>query len=311
MSYKSDMISLYSSGYTSIDLAHNHIPLFLYSDDDSLYIPIIKPTHSIFTIYKLGLDSKDNIDIFINSIQYACSGVKIDSIMYILDNINYLYSRPESSIYQIKPNGIFESVEVNGINNRPTKIVTGLKSRPVQIVTDKTYIYVINNNNNIGRLNIKNNEYNDNWVTIDGNNIYLFGACYKNNMLYVNDLMGNIHRIDITDPNNPIIMQNWVSLSLQNNTDGSDSGSNIRNKYYDMDTDGNYLYISQGSSECVENKDHSNFGITLIDLSGNFLTSSWLTNPDDIHIDSILIHKETLFMKNNILGRIYSVPIQK
>jgi hypothetical protein len=176
-------------------------------------------------------------------------------------------------------------------------------------VTDKTYIYVINYNSNIGRLNIINNEYNDNWVTINDNNIYLFGGCYKNNILYVNDIVGNIHKIDITDPNNPIVIQNWVSL--QNNTDGSDSGSNICYKCCDIDTDGNYLYISQGNSECAENIDHSNFGITLIDLSGKVLTTSWLTNPDDVHIDSILIHKETLFMKNDILGKIYSVPIQK
>lgn len=309
MSYKSETISLYSSGYTSIDLAHNHIPLFLYSDNDYLYIPILKPTHSIFTIYKLNLNSERDIDIFTNNIPYACSGVKIDSIMYILDNINFLYSRPESSIYQIKPNGIFESLEVSGLNSRPTKIVTGLKSRPIKIVTDKTYIYVINNNSNIGRLNVITNEYNDNWVTIDSNNNYLFGGCYKNNILYVNDVIGNIHKIDITDPNNPILIQNWVSL--QKNTDSSDTGSNICYKYYDIDIDGTYLYVAQGSSECVENIDHSNFGITLIDLYGNFLTSSWLTNPEDVHIDSILIQNETLFMKNDILGKIYSVPIQK
>lgn len=294
MTYTSDTISLYSSGYTS--LAHDNIPLFLFSDDDYLYIPISKPTHFIFAIYKLSLDYKHDISIFTNCIQHACSGVIIDSVIYILDNTNYLYSKPESSICRVNADGTFDS-----------NVITGLKYQPIQILTDKTYIFVINYNGNIGRLNITNREYNDNWVTMDSNNIYLLGGCYHNNILYVNDLTGNIHKIDIIDPNNPILIQNWVSL--QKNMD--DSGSNICNKYNDMDTDGKYLYISQGSSKCVINVDHSHFGITLIDLSGNILTSSWLSNPEDININSILIHKETLFLKNDILGKIYSVPTQK
>jgi hypothetical protein len=283
MSYSSDTITTFSTGYDITSYVSDGFG-FLFNDNNYLYYTVAG-TYNV--IYKTILTNGDSHSIFTTSIPKPSSGVVVNNTIYILGGVD-INTGTGGTIYIVDSNGSISSIVASGLNNFPLKLIT-----------DNTYIYVINfNNNTIGRLNITNNTYVDNWIPAFVSLDYgLWGGCYYNNYIYLCDNIGSIHKINITNKNNPIPILNWIYFQ---NT----------HLYYnvnslDLATDGTYLYTVHGYTYTDENR-----GMSLIDLSsGTVLTDTWLQNPNNLFLTSILINGHTVYIKSEENGTIYTVPI--